>query len=116
MVYKSAPRLKLASSGTLFPRKVAGNSFCHQVSSLTLCLVALLLFGGSFLLAESLQAPVSNQSGSGQGHGRKPRPRNSDLFSLITHWYIHWPEETFSAIRLWYTSTHWSQINIAPGQ
>jgi len=36
--------------------------------------------------------------------------------NLITHWYTHWPEATFSSIRLWDTGTHWSQINTGPGQ
>jgi hypothetical protein len=78
------------------------------------------VFAGSPLFAESPQAQASSQAQSDQfaqdNSGVHRRHIPDSYMSLITHWYTHWPEETFGAIRLWDTHTHWSQINIAPGQ
>jgi polysaccharide biosynthesis protein PslG len=107
-------KLALSSRTLSFTKRVRRTSL--RSSSLVVVLIPLVVLVGSYARAQS----ISNHAQSDKHSKHQGRSGKRHVFAtymnLITHWYTHWPEETFSAIRLWDTGTHWSQINIGPGQ
>src|SRR6202142_2915495 len=95
---------------------LSSRTLSFHSSSRVVVLQLLVVLVGAQALAQSIssQAPSDIYS---QHQGRGGKHRVSKTFmNLITHWYTHWPEETFSGIRMWDTGAPWSLINVAPGQ
>ena len=44
-----------------------------------------------------------------------PQPLDSNFFGMTNHWYRPWPLVPMGGLRLWNTSTTWSDLNPSDG-